>query len=350
MSHHSISRFLLLTGQLFAATAPLACDPGLLDAETRADPIANFDALWRDFDRYYGLFEVKEIDWPALRALYAPRVGPDTDEAELYAIFGELLGHLHDTHVSLYPAGDPELPVWNHLRVDGEMPPGNYDHAMLRERYLVEHHDLGPLAEYGRLAGEVGYVHLRLFDGSRRDWEDTMDTILDDLGDAPGIVVDVRDNPGGLDPLVQYVAGRFAAERALFMTSRKRSGPAHDDFTPVESWYVEPTGSRQYTGPVVLLTSFLTQSAGETFTLAMRTQPHVTQLGEPTNGALSDNMMRELPNGWLFTISVGDYRDAAGVSHEGKGVPPDVEVDNTPEEVLAGVDRALEQALARLAP
>lgn len=332
---------------LGAALLSLACDPEIGDDAWRADPVVNFERLWLDFDRYYGLFDVKGVDWDALHDMYAPRVGPDTSDAELYAVFADLLGHLGDTHVSLYPAGDPELPVWNHLRVDGVMPVGNYDYDLIRSDYLQGHVDLGELVEYGRLDGGLGYIHIKLFDGTRREWRRAMDDILDALGDAPGIVVDVRDCPGGLDPLVQYVAGRFAAERRLFMTARKRSGPEHDDFTAPESWYVEPTDDT-YTRPVVLLTSFLTQSAGETFTLAMGTQDHVTQLGEATNGALSDNAMRDLPNGWMFSVSVGDYRGPTGDSHEGVGVGPDEELLNTAEEVLAGTDRVLERAIELL--
>jgi len=325
----------------------LACDPELGDDASRADPVANFEQLWGDFDRYYGLFAVKGVDWDALHAEYAPQVRPDSTRAELHAVFADLLGHLGDTHVSLYPAGDPELPVWNHLRVDGVMPAGNYDYELIRRDYLDDHVDGGELVEYGRLAGGLGWIHIKLFDGNRRGWRRTMDDIFAALGDAPGIVVDVRDCPGGLDPLVQYIAGRFAADRRLFMTARKRSGPDRDDFTAPEAWYVEPTDDT-YIKPVVLLTSFLTQSAGETFTLAMTTQDHVIHIGEATNGALSDNIMRDLPNGWMFTISVGDYRGPTGASYEGVGVPPDEEVLNTAEEVLAGTDRALERAIARL--
>ena len=104
------------------------------------------------------------------------------------------------------------------------------------------------------------------------------------------MVIDIRDNPGGNDATAQYVAGRFAAERKLYMNVRKKSGPGPNDFTQAIPWHVEPTGGTRFTKPIVLLTSRWTQSAGETFTLAMQELTNVTQLGDYTSGAFSDNI------------------------------------------------------------
>src|SRR5690606_1788671 len=111
---------------------------------------------------------------------------------------------------------------------------------------------------------------------------------------------------------------------------------------------VEPTGGTRYTKPIVLLTSRWTGSAGETFTLAMDELPHVTLLGDHTSGGFSDNIARELPNGWFCFMSIGDYRAADGQSYEGIGVAPDIRLVNTKDDILAGRDRALEQAAERL--
>jgi C-terminal processing protease CtpA/Prc len=77
---------------------------------------------------------------------------------------------------------------------------------------------------------------------------------------------------------------------------------------------------------VYLLTALRTASAGEIFTLCMRTLPHVTLVGEATMGILSDNLKKHLPNGWTCSISNEFYRTPDGVLYEGPGIPADVEV------------------------
>ena len=54
-------------------------------------------------------------------------------------------------------------------------------------------------------------------------------------------------------------------------------------------------------------------SAAETFTLALvdRT-PHVTRIGENTQGVFCDLLERHLPNGWTFELPNAVYRSSNG--------------------------------------
>jgi C-terminal processing protease CtpA/Prc len=132
------------------------------------------------------------------------------------------------------------------------------------------------------------------------------------------------------------------------MTTRKRNGPKRNEFTAAEEWYVEPTGKSQYTKPVVLLTSRFTQSAGETFSLAMNEMEHVTLMGDTTAGSYSDNPTTEMYNGWMFSLSIGDYRAADGKSYEGIGTAPDVWIRTSRQDLLNEKDPALEKAVEHL--
>ncbi|HLT36897.1 MAG TPA: S41 family peptidase, partial [Enhygromyxa sp.] len=266
----------------------------------------------------------------------------------LYALLVELLEPLDDKHVSLFPAGS-DLPTWSVDLVDGRFPKPAFDLELVRAEYLDTWIAPHPLIAGGKLtAGSIGYVHIGGFEGSERSYRLALDELLDALVDVDAMIVDIRDNPGGFDPLAQYVAGRFASERALYMTVRKRVGPGRDEFGEPVEWYVEPSEGRRFTGPVALLTSYATQSAGETFTLAMRRRADIVQVGGPTAGAFSDNIMREAGNGWSYTISVGDYRDHLGDSYEGIGLAPDISRDNTLADLEARRDPILEQAIAEL--
>ena len=327
----------------------VGCEGALGKGDVDPSPVATFDAVWADFHDYYGLFAVKGVDWDASYARYRPMVSEGSTDEELYGVLVAMLAELDDAHVTLYPATEPALPVWSVDLVDGVYVEPPFDEDLVIASYLVDARSPHPAITYGHLADGIGYLHIADFDGSVKQYEGPIDAALRALASAPGLIVDIRDNPGGFDPLAQYVAGRFADARRLYMTVRKRSGPDAGDFTAPIDWYVAPSGGSQYTKPIAVLTSYQTESAGETFLLAMDTLPHVTRIGRTTGGALSDNILREAGNGWAYTISVGDYRDANGTSYEGVGIAPDVAVDGSYEAIRAGVDTVLEAADAYLA-
>jgi tetratricopeptide (TPR) repeat protein len=95
---------------------------------------------------------------------------------------------------------------------------------------------------------------------------------------------------------------------------------------------------------VVLLINRDTASGPEAFTLAMRVLPHVTVVGDLTEGALSTQFPDRMPNGWTLWSAFKVMRDHAGICWDGLGIPPDLLVLNTPAEIAAGTDRQLEFA------
>jgi carboxyl-terminal processing protease len=82
--------------------------------------------------------------------------------------------------------------------------------------------------------------------------------------------------------------------------------------------------------------SDVTVSAGEIFALTMRTLPNVVLVGTRTRGAFSDAIDKPLPNGWKLNLSAEVYRDAQGIWHETKGVPPQLKRDVFPPDDLVG--------------
>ena len=424
--------FLILVTAMFFTS----CEEILIGPAVSNDPISNFEEMWKSYDQYYGLFEVKEVDWQATYNQYRPQINEQTTDDQLKTIFHEMIDPLDDNHtfiittenepriesgifdtlkvqtdfsLDLIPSyvsdfthygtaidygmladnigyihlGDfipsrkyfeealdqiiGKLKDTDGLVIDIRDNPGGNDvaaqyvagrFAAERKLYMNVRKKSGPgpndfthygaAIDYGTLAGNLGYIHLGDFIPSRKYFEDALDQIIAKLKDTDGLVIDIRDNPGGNDVAAQYVAGRFAAERKLYMNVRKKSGPGPNDFTQAIPWHVEPTGGTRYTKPIVLLTSRWTQSAGETFTLAMQELTNVTQLGDFTSGAFSDNIARELPNGWFCFMSIGDYRAADGESYEGIGVKPDLWLVNSKQDILSGKDRTLEKALELL--
>lgn len=329
-----------------------SCEDELIGREETNTPVNNFEYFWKSFDARYGLFEVKSIDWNSIHQQFRSRVNDNMTDEELYNVLCDMIVLLNDNHVNLYPTNGtlPAFPggvlsykngVLNIKRIQED-----YD-ADVVKKYLTEFRKMTDNLSYGRLPGNIGYINFKGTDALKAAKE-TMTDMLTALKETKGLIIDIRGNYGGNDVVSQYIAGCFAKEKKAYMITRKRNGPQHSDFEAPQTWYVEPSGPLQYTNPIVVLTSAFSQSTAETFALAMNELDHVTLAGDTTAGSYSDNPTTEMYNGWMFSLSVGDFRTPDGKSYEGIGTAPDVWVCNTKEDLLAGKDRMLERAMELL--
>jgi C-terminal processing protease CtpA/Prc len=324
--------------------------------------------MWQKFDSNYGCFIQKKIDWDLLYRTYRPMVTEKTSDDELFDIMIGLLEHLNDNHVKLQSKDPPRFyrsgilgeinrdEEGNHIPIGYNIPDFSLD--LVKEKYLKGQYKerlsgtklaayFGgdfPLYVFSRIDRDIGYLHIRNFDEEEQTAE-IMDEIMAEFKDAKGVVLDVRGNGGGWDPVAKAIADRFADKKRLFMTTQVRNGPKHDDFDEPIYWHTEPKGPTQFTKPVVMLTHRWTISAGDCFVLAMRVLPHVINLGEFTSGAYSDEYWDKLPNGWRVCICNKLYLDPDGVCWEGIGTPPDIRMLNTKADIAASRDRVLERAL-----
>ncbi len=311
----------------------------LLTAGVDDGPEASFEHLWRDFDELYALFGVKDIDWAEGYDTWRPAVGPDSDDAALHEALTGLLGPLDDNHVHLL-VPDSDVEDWT-AGILQDLEREDF-HPEVVKGYLEDPVEWGEDLFYGRIGG-AGYVYVGTF--SHADYLDALDEAVESFGDVAGVILDVRDNGGGYESHAEAVAGRFVPSGTDYARARKREGPGHEDFGEWLEYRVEPAGPAQYTGPVVVLTHRFTVSAAEWFVLAMRGYDHVTTAGDWTSGAFGTSVWRDLPNGWLYSVTTTDTRDSEGVSWEGEGLAPEIEAGSSLEELQAGQDRALEAAL-----
>jgi carboxyl-terminal processing protease len=101
----------------------------------------------------------------------------------------------------------------------------------------------------------------------------------------------------------------------------------------------------QFTGPIVLLICDSVFSGGEAFALAIKQLPHVTIIGDHTNGIFSYQLEKKLPNGREYCLSYQVYLSADMVCYEGKGVPADIELFNKKADIENGIDPLITRAL-----
>lgn len=318
------------------------------------DPVMNFDVLWHTFHENYVFFDLRKIDWYAQYRRFRPKISENTSEEELSKICESLVQSLGDGHVSLrtpytqgfmedihelerfqekFKAQEKYDNFMEYLRVEVM---GNFRN-MITKKYLqgkVQSFANDKLF-WGMMKDNIGYIEITgmfgyagSFDLSKLGKEvqvagEGIDKILKDLGHADAIIVDIRTNGGGLDSISMEIANRFADQKRLAFTKKARLG---DGFTETQKLEVYPEGDFQYTGPVVLLTSPFSVSAAEIFTLCMMALPHVTTMGAPTQGILSDVLGKTLPIGWEVGLSNEIYKACDGVLYENIGIPPKVEI------------------------
>ena len=327
----------------------LSCGELLVGSDPANMPQKSFQILWDEFDRYYALFEAKNVDWNALYDIYAPQVTDQMDDRGLFDILSAMLTHLNDVHVNLitpferfnssyanYPNGKPE---------------GTLDLALVKRKYLRSDYQTTGNGVFtsGQISDTIGYVHIETFGSDTyQAWVKMIDPIVNEFIDHRGFIVDIRNNGGGHVFNVEAIAGRFADQKRLYALSQRRNGPQHSDFTPSRKRYVEPVGNKQFTKPIIVLTDRGTISGAEYFVLAMKQFPYVTIVGDFTLGGLAHPLYRELPNGWTYIISIEKTFSADHILYEGVGIPPDIHVAVSPDDIAMEKDPVIEMAIQLL--
>lgn len=337
--------------------------PEACRAAPPSDPPAVFDAAVETLTSHYAFFQARKIDWQ--KAVQAERasVTRKTSDKELFQSLSRLLSHFPDSHVSLDASiGDSDLDfdptdaVAYRMRGPGapegpgaaKAEPGAYWAPKAAAELIDGRERSGADGEiaYG-LIDDVGYLKIATMSGYSDSAADrVMAKAMALFEGARAVIVDVSMNEGGYDQTALRLAGRFAAERAVGYSKYAGDGPAGDPPQPI---YVEPSEGPRYLGPVFLVTSRKTVSAAEVFVLAMRALPNVVQIGEATDGSLSDILSKPLPNGWSLRLSNEVYLDAGGKLWEGAGIPPQMEVGISWSDRSRDVDatrRLIEQLLA----
>jgi carboxyl-terminal processing protease len=187
--------------------------------------------------------------------------------------------------------------------------------------------------EQKRLADGIGYLRFNIF---MPVLNQRIRAAIRSMADAPGLIIDLRGNPGGFDGVGQGLAGLLVDKQTTLGTSRMRKG--------YENYIVYPQ-KNPYMGPVVILVDCMSGSASESFAGGMQAVGRAVVVGERSGGGDLDAAIDELPTGALLLYAYGDFLTAKGVSLEGRGVIPDVEVKLTRASLLQDDDPQLEAAI-----
>lgn len=182
------------------------------------------------------------------------------------------------------------------------------------------------------LEARVGY--LRLLGFTERAHEDVERWLSRLSGqDAQALILDLRDNGGGLVEEAVNVASAFL-QRGVVAVEEGRNGQV--------TLIVRPSPHR-FSGPVVVLVNRATASASEIVAAALQ-DAGVSLVGSRTFGKGTVQTIYFLQAGWGLRITTSRYKTRAGRAIDGIGLTPDVPVDQAMDQVQGPADAQLEAA------
>ena len=376
-----------------------------VEVDHRAERRQVFLESWRVMRHRFYAADMHGVDWEKVRARYEPMLAYVHDQNDLHDLISEMIGELNASHTGISgggpgggrrrgggPAGmrypglelqaDPSgyykvAHVYKHgpadkdyvkihagdfiLAVDGQElkvgdnywkvyaeAPGTKLEFTVNSKPAKEGAwttKLTPVSgfQYGTLqyekwvadrramvdklsGGEIGYLHIRqMNESSLRQFERD----LAELHPKKALIIDQRFNPGGgIDQELLQIL-----QQKQYQYTRVR------DSVPV----TRPL--RGFFGPMVVMANERSTSDAEVFPDGFRTLKLGKVVGVTTYGAVIGTGAYQLMDGSTIRTPGSGLWNVNGQNLENYGVPPDIYVDNTPDDFLKGRDAQLEKAV-----
>lgn len=303
--------------------------------------LGNFEALWDIIDRHYCYLDEKGIDWDEVRVKYRARLKETMTAKEFFDILSDMLDELQDGHVNLI--SDFEVSYYRAWWTDY---PQNFNLRTLQQYYLGFDYAQVSGMTYKIIDEEIGYIYYPSF--ASYISSSALDNIFLIFSDCKALIIDIRNNGGGLLSNINGFVGRFITEDFTGGYLMHKTGPGHNDFSePYPVVYKPaPRGHVMWEKPVVVLTNRSCFSSANDFVSVMKQLPQVKIIGARTGGGGGLPFTYELPIGWSVRFSTSPMLDAEMKSIEyGIDPSPGMSCDCNDEDLAAGKDAILDRAI-----
>ena len=263
----------------------------------------------------------------------APIVGTPAQKAgimpgdKILAIDGEKTEGMHFIEAVLKIRGEQGTQVTLRVLHEGEDVP---------QDYVITREEIDAASVLAKmLPGNIAHIEVGHFT-SRTGSELT--SALEDIiaDDVSGIILDLRDNPGGVLKAAVAVASQFLEEGiAVYVID----GEGNE-----EEWRVEEGGLATKL-PLVVLVNSNSASSSEVVAGALQDHMRGIVIGTQTLGKGTVNHFRELSDGSAIYITSARWYTPNRQQIEGQGITPDEIIEITEDDLARGYDPQLERAI-----
>lgn len=187
--------------------------------------------------------------------------------------------------------------------------------------------------------GNIGYIKLGLFG---EDTLELMNQAIDEmlLKQPKGVIVDVRNDPGGLLDGAVDITSLFLKDRGVVVKERDRDGRVTELKTTLNARLTDV--------PLVVLVNGGSASASEIFAGALQDYGRAKLIGEKTFGKGSVQLLDKLRSGEAVRITVAKWLTPKDRQIDKQGIAPDIEIKLTEDDVKNNRDPQLERAMQEL--
>ncbi|MFM7505535.1 MAG: S41 family peptidase [Rubrivivax sp.] len=205
---------------------------------------------------------------------------------------------------------------------------------------------------------EPGYGWIRISQFQDRTVEDFARKVEELYKQDPklkGLVLDLRNDPGGLLDASIAIAAAFLPENVVVVSTNGQMAESRMSFRATPADYVRRGGADPLkrlpaalkTVPLVVLVNEGSASASEIVAGALQDHKRATIMGAQTFGKGSVQTIRPLPGDTALKITTARYYTPAGRAIQAKGISPDVFLDETAEGNVFAALRMREADLAK---
>lgn len=343
-----------------------------------------FDMFWNKMSTNYVYWDIDTTHWDRVYYQYKPLfekldIDKDSDIRRSVDYFREMTAGLIDSHYTLTfqtaPVSGTELiPAIERklIKPDFHSP---FPYLSLDTNYLDKEYDMGYyitedhqrlIVLSGTIQHKILYFYCNRFDlqeawqsPSENSAKNTLSNFFIQLKNPAeniqGIIIDLRNNPGGNISDLNFFMGHFISKPLQFGHTRYKSGNGRLQYTPWINAIIQPTGENKgVTVPVIALADNYTISLAEAVTMAIQALPNGKVVGETTWGATGpvtseqvyDDGSFSIPGFLSVTTSSAEFKYINDTIYEGRGFPPDIIVPFNGAAAGNGEDLSLEKAIS----
>ncbi len=277
------------------------------------------DAMQSSNGEYVGIGVVMQQD-PETKEVSVVQCYENSPAKKAGVQVGDVLCKVNDYAASEYELSDLlKLPIWNEKSVTLFLQREGSEELLELE---VEIGTVEVPSVYCRmLEDSMGYIQIEQFtEVTPSQFKTAYDSLL--AAEMKGLIIDLRENPGGLLSSVCQTAGYILPEGLIVYTEDKHGEKSEyvcKGDTPIEI-------------PLVLLVNGNSASAAEVFSGAVKDYEIGTLVGTTTFGKGIVQKYFPFDDGSAVKITIANYYTPDGNNIHGTGITPDVELEWSGEE------------------